>query len=290
MKPTRPALRWFGGKWRLAPWVIAHLPRHRIYVEPFGGAASVLLRKSRSYAEIYNDLDDELVSLFRVLRDPSSAIELERLLRLTPFARTELRAAYEPTGDPVERARRMIVRSYMGFGANSAATRATSANATGFRASSSRSGTTPAHDWANYPDALSALARRMVGVTIEHADATKVMRAHDRADTLHYVDPPYLHETRSRRNPYCTKHLYRHELSREDHVALLDALRDLVGMVVVSGYPAPLYDDALAGWRRVECQAFADGARPRTEVLWINPAAASALDRQHMPLFREAAE
>lgn len=83
----RPILRYHGRKYRLAKWIISHFPEHRIYVEPFGGAASVLMLKNRSYAEVYNDLDGEIVNVFRVLQNPNHAAELERLIRLTPFAR-----------------------------------------------------------------------------------------------------------------------------------------------------------------------------------------------------------
>lgn len=271
-EPSRPLLRWHGGKWLLAPWIIAHLPAHRVYVEPFGGAASVLLRKPRAYAEIYNDLDSELVNLFRVLRGPRAG-ELVEQLRLTPFARAEFVGAYQPSDDPVECARRMIVRAFMGFGSTGAMGRST-----GFRAASNRSGTTPAHDWANHAEVLDLTIARLSGVVIEQLDARAVMARHDAPDALHYVDPPYVHETRSGGNPHCSKHKYRHELSNGAHEDLLSVLRDLAGMVVLSGYPHPLYDQALDGWRRVERAALADGARERVEVLWINPAAASALD------------
>lgn len=135
---SRPALRWHGGKWRLAPWVLRHFPAHRTYVEPFGGAASVLLRKERAYAEVYNDLDGEVVGLFRVLQNDDAAARLMRLLEMTPFARAEFRLAYEPTDDPVERARRLIIRAFMGFGSNAHASAAKGHRSTGFRASSDR--------------------------------------------------------------------------------------------------------------------------------------------------------
>ncbi len=295
--PTRPALRWHGGKWRLAPWVISHLPTHRTYVEPFGGAASVLIRKPRAYAEIYNDLDDEVVDLFRVLRDPVQASNLQYLLRLTPFARAEFKAAYEPTDDVIERCRRLIIRSFMGFGSNAHASQAKGHRSTGFRASSSRSGTTPALDWANYPAALDALVERMQGVVIENRPAIEVMAQHDREGTLHYVDPPYMHETRAQGNKYDLGwRMYRHELTNDDHAELLDFLSNVAGMVVLSGYDAPLYNEMLADWCRVEKQTFADGARERTEVLWLNPAAAEQLEnerayqQQQIALELEAAE
>lgn len=296
--PTRPVLRWHGGKWRLAPWIIQHLPPHRVYVEPFGGAASVLLRKPRSYAEIYNDMDEMVVSLFRVLREQAQARRLIDLLRLTPFARAEFEVADRICSEPLEMARRLIVRSFMGFGSNAhgspplsrvgfrGITRGVNRafRSTGFRANSGRSGTTPAHDWHNYPDALVAIVERLQGVIIERRDASMVMAQHDSAESVHYVDPPYLPELRSPANKLDQKHrMYRHEMTANDHKRLLDFLNGLKGGVIVSGYPSPLYDTVLKGWLRVEKQALADGARSRTEVLWINRRASDALDAR-LPL------
>lgn len=258
MSVSRPILRWHGGKWLLAPWIIQHFPAHRVYVEPFGGAASVLLRKPRSYAEVYNDLDDDVVNLFRVLRS-AAAPDLIDALRLTPFAATEFAAAYEPADDAVERARRLIVRSFMGFGSNGAHKR------TGFRSNCNRSGTTPARDWVNYPDALAAVVARLSGVVVINRDACEVMAAHDGPDTLHYVDPPYLMQTRTDAAAD-----YAHELTDADHDHLLAFLRTLKGRVILSGYPSQRYDSALSGWHRVQRKALADGASPRTEVLWMN--------------------
>lgn len=270
--PTRPVLRWHGGKWKLAPWIISHFPPHRVYVEPFGGAASVLLRKPRAYAEVYNDLDDEVVNLFRVLRDAYQAVELTRQLELTPFARIEFRAARQSDDSPIERARRFVLISHMGFG--SAGVLGTT---TGFRADSKKSGTTPAHDWRSYPEIMPAVIDRLRGVVIECRPALKVLEKHDAPDALHYVDPPYVPDTRSqKRGPAGLYHSYRHELTDADHAELLDVLQGLAGMVILSGYPHPMYDDALTGWYRTEKQALADGARERTEVLWINPAAREA--------------
>lgn len=283
MKITRPALRYLGGKFRMAPAIIELLPAHRTYVEPYGGAMSVLLRKPKSYAEVYNDLDGEVVNLFRVLRDEALAAELCRLVKLTPFAREEFEAAYDLTPDPVERARRLIVRSFLGHGSN-----ATNINrTTGFRVNSSRSGTTPSGDWASYPKALAAVGMRIRegGVAIENRPALEVMAQHDGESTLHFLDPPYPHSTRSGKRiggPIYTA--YVHEMTDEDHLELLTAIHGLEGMVVICGYHCPMYDDALSGWRMVEMKAQADGGRERTEVLWFNEAAA---DRHGMFLPHE---
>lgn len=268
---TRPILRYHGGKWKLASWIISRFPEHRVYVEPFGGAASVLLQKDRCYAEVYNDLAGEIVSLFKVARDRGE--ELTKALELTPFARDEFAASYEPAADPLEQARRTVVRSFMGFGSAAATKRPT-----GFRANSNRSGTTPAHDWANYPEALRMVVQRLQGVTIENRDAKAVMAHHDTAQTLHYVDPPYVAASRDGGSDYL------HEMTDENHEELAVFLRGLRGMVVVSGYHSELYDRIFDGWAREEREAFADGARPRVEVLWFNEAAATALKKQEVQM------
>ena len=116
MPVLSPALRYHGAKFRLARWVMQFFPDHRVYVEPFGGAAGVLLQKPRAYAEVYNDLDDDIANFFRVLRDPDQAEQLIQSLHLTPYARTEFDLSYEDCDQPVERARRTAVRAGMGFG------------------------------------------------------------------------------------------------------------------------------------------------------------------------------
>ena len=277
----RPILRYHGGKWRLAPWVIAHFPEHRSYTEVYGGAASVLMQKPRVYAEVYNDLDSEIVNVFRVLRDPAKNQQLERMLRLTPFAKDEFREAYEPSDDPLEQARRTIIKSFMGFG--SGAIHATSSShgmrtrastwkmPTGFRSNTSRSGTTPAHDWSRYPDQLALFCERLAGVVIENRHALEVLATHDRADTLHYVDPTYLAATRDAGRDY------RFEMDDEDHEELAGVLKAAVGFVVLSGYPSDLYEELYSDWCRVERPHLADGAKARTEVLWLSPKTAAAL-------------
>ena len=279
MTPTRPALRYHGGKWMLAPWIISHFPSsHRIYVEPFGGGASVLLRKQRTYAEIYNDLDGELVNLFQVIRDHGD--ELKSRLYMTPFSREEFVLSYQKSDDPVEQARRTVARSFMGFGSNAHNQK------TGFRSFARLQSASPAHDWANYPDAVTDIMERLRGVVIENKPAADLMLAQDSIDTLFYIDPPYVKSTRTD-----TSDDYRFEMTDLEHEELAGILHGLDGMVVVSGYPCDLYNDLFSGWARTDKTALADGASPRTECLWINPACQKALDaeRQQLDMFLKEA-
>lgn len=270
---TAPAIRYHGGKFRLAPWVMGFFPPHRIYIEPFGGAAGVLLRKPRAYAEVYNDLDDELCNFFRVLQDDATRQRLTELLVLTPYSRREFEQAWLPDGDPVERARRLIIRAQMGFGAAGA-----TKSSTGFRIDVKREYETAQHVWARYPDGIAALGLRLAGVLLENRPAIEVIRAHDTPETLFYVDPPYVLDTRCRVRAGAGR-AYRHELSDADHRALLDTLQGVQGMVVLSGYPHRLYDETLAGWERHDTTAriaAGRGTAVRTECVWLNPACARA--------------
>lgn len=289
-EPTRPALRWHGGKWLLAPWIISCFPPHRRYVEPFGGAASVLLRKPRVYAEVWNDLDGEVVNFFRVLRDPAMAARLVELLELTPYSRAEFEVSRTMLAamDDVERARTLVVRSFMGFGSNAHSSMPNGHRQTGFRASSNRSGTTPSGDWRNYPDSLRQIISRMRGVNLESRPAAFVIEKQDSPETLFYCDPPYVHATRSSgaKHDDVKYRMYRHEMNDAGHAELLEQLRSVKGMVVLSGYHTDLYDQALAGWTRREKETYADGARPRTEVLWLNPQACEARARAQGEMFR----
>lgn len=268
MEKPRPIIRYHGGKHKLAPWIIGFFPEHKCYVEPYGGAASVLIRKPRAYAEVYNDLDGEVVNLFKVTRDKGE--ELLRVLELTPFSREEYIESYQPSDDTVEQARRTVSRAFMGFG-SSAVTKARHVSdrfqnpSTGFRSNSNRSGTTPAHDWKNYPEKFHLIIERLQGVVIENRDALTVMKQHDSAQTLHYVDPPYVSKTRDAGKDY------QHEMTDECHVKMAEFLKELKGMVMVSGYRSALYDKIFAGWHREDKAALADGGKARTESLWFSP-------------------
>jgi DNA adenine methylase len=260
---SRPLLRYHGGKWRIGKWILSHFPDHKVYVEPFGGGASVLLQKPRAKAEIYNDLDSDVVNLFRVLRDEEQSRQLVSRLSLTPFARGEFEDSLQEsdTEHSVERARKLIVRSFMGFSTSGFR----SGIPTGFRNRSFRGlGGAPSYDWKNYPDALLKIIERLRGVCIEQKDALELIPLLDTPDTLFYVDPPYLETTRV----YLES--YKHELGKNGHEKLSEILHNLKGMVVLSGYRSDLYDDLYADWLCKEKKISCEGGS-RLECLWLSP-------------------
>jgi DNA adenine methylase len=272
---TRPALRYHGGKFRLAQWVLQFFPPHEIYTEAFGGAAGVLLQKPRTHAEVYNDLDGDIVNFFHVLRDPETRAALVQACALTPYARAEFDQAWEPTAEPIERARRTAIRAQMGFGSAGA-----TKGSTGMRTDTKRKYTTAQMDWATYPDAIAAAGARFTGILIENRPAIEVLQQHDTPSTMHFVDPPYMHATRVLRS----QGGYRHEMDDEAHERLLLQLLELEGFVVLCGYGTDVYNDLLPGWERHSTTARISagrGAGLRTEVVWLNPACSAALHRRN---------
>jgi DNA adenine methylase len=268
--PRRQAFRYFGAKWSLADWIISYFPPHLNYLEPCGGSAAVLLQKPRSRLETFNDLDNNVVNFFRVLRDHPA--ELLRKIHYTPWARAEYEACFEPTDDPIEQARRFYATLAMSFGGINNGDSHTSGwrNSTDYTKRSS-----PAFDMVN--NDLEAIAERLLGVQIENRDYREVITRLDNPDCLIYFDPPYVAETRT------NKRQYRHEFEEADHIEAAALLNTCAGCVIVSGYPSPLYEELYEarGWRRVDRMTNTNSGGKRMESLWLNPRAA----RQQQTLF-----
>ncbi|MFB6977733.1 DNA adenine methylase [Streptomyces scopuliridis] len=261
---------YFGSKQRVAPWIVGLLPPHQHYVEPYCGGLSVLLAKSPAPMETVNDLDAELMTFWRVLRDQPE--ELLRACLLTPHSRAELAAAQEPVpaGDELELARRIWCRLTQG--------RAGTLRNTGWRyyIDPAGSATSMPGYMAAYVDRLASAAERLRAVSLESLPALDLIAKYGaKPDCLLYVDPPYLGTTRPWSN-------YRVEMRDEaEHQNLAAALRDCRATVVLSGYGSPLYDELYNGWHRYEHLTMTGNAssdKARTEVLWSNRALAGQYD------------
>lgn len=264
---NRPALRYHGGKYAIREWVIGFFPEHLQYVEVFGGAASVLLSKRPARLEVYNDLDKEIVDFFKVLRDPALAGELRTKLDLTPFSRVEFKRAYEVTDELVEKARRLVVRSFQGVGASGIQTE----HRSGWRVRTAKCKRNAyAEEWGGWILEIESFTKRLRKVSIECMDWEKCLATYDSSDTLFYVDPPYPQHTRSASH----RCVYRNELSMDDHCKLVWVLGRLEGMVVLSSYANPLYDQLCdQGWHKATKGTRTQTNAPRVEALYINPAA-----------------
>ena len=275
----RPPVPYFGSKQTVAPWVIRLLPEHQHYVEPYAGSLAVLLAKRPSPMETVNDLDGDLMTFWRVLRDRPA--DMVRVCELTPHSRAELTAAWEPAEDDLERARRVWVRLTQG--------RSATMRRTGWRHYIDPAGSAlslPGYLDA-YRDRLLPAARRLAGVSLECRPALELIAAYgSRPGVLLYVDPPYLGSVRGDSNSR-----YGAEMrTEEQHRELASALWDCTAAVVLSGYDSPLYAELYEGWHRYATVTTTTNGRAnhqhRTEVLWSN----RELGRQpELDLFADAA-
>jgi len=284
MTKPRPPFRYHGSKWTIAPWIIQFIPGHELYCEPYGGSASVLLRKPRSKIEVYNDLNSEVVNFFQVLREKPE--QLVHSLELTPFAKEEFDESYNLTDDPIENARKFYVRSFMSIAGP------TTQWSSGFRrqkvfshSKTSNGGMTPAAITFSNPQYLLTLAERLKGVTIENEDAINLIERYDSPETLFYLDPPYHPKTLS----HWKGKAYSHEMSEGHHLRLAIVLNALEGSAIISGYncgPYEKYYSSEEGWTRFDKQARTNGPRSAIESIWLNTKAQDILNFTDLPLFQ----
>ena len=269
MTKPAPILKYPGAKWRLAKWIISHFPKHTTYLEPFFGSGAVFFNKPRSKAETLNDLDGNVVNLFKIIRDRTE--EFSRAVELTPWARDEYDASYEKTGDELEDARRFLVRCWQAHGTKTASRTGWKSTVQGLE------GSNGVMLWEKMAGRIIPTAKRLRQAQIENQPATQIIERYKYVAVLIYADPPYPLKTRAGK-------MYAHEMTNADHVELLDTLDAHPGPVVLSGYACQLYDERLNHWTRRELMAQAEKGKTRTEVLWINPVAAKSLQ---MRLFDE---
>lgn len=250
---NNPLLRYFGGKFKMSSQIIELFPPHGIYVDVFGGSASILLQKHRSSKEVYNDLNREVFIFFKVLRENPD--QLQHLLKMTPYCKLEYEAAHEPQHTEMEIARTFFIRSWMGVGGAGIKHRS------GFR-KSYRQDIVPEWNYQSAIDLIPQAVERLRGVVFENLDFLQIIKDYDGPQTLFYLDPPYLAETRTGNQKY------KHEFTPADHTAMLQLVTQAKGNFVISGYKSQLYEQYLGAWNQKKVESPTSGQNTRTEIIW----------------------
>lgn len=247
-------LKYPGSKWKISDWILCHFPKHKVYLEPFFGSGACFFNKQPVYIETVNDIDGDIVNLFRVCRE--SPADLARLISLTPFSREEFTNCYERSDDPIEQARRTLVRYHQSFGT-------TNSSPNSWRNVQTYGGPRCATMWNDLPQIVNDVAARLKEAQIENTDAFKLIERYNHPQTLIYIDPPYLPELRKR-------YMYKHEMSVKDHIKLLETIKQSKSMIIISGYDNELYNEMLHDWFTDVMTAQAQMGKKRTEKLWMN--------------------
>ena len=259
------AFGWYGGKFSHLDFILPNIPTDaKHFCDVFGGSAAVLINRPPAPVETYNDIDSELANFFRTLRDTGD--ELIQQISLTPFSREELVRAceYEPGLSELERARRFFVRARQ---TRTGLAQKSSEGRWAHCVLTTRAGMSGAVSrWLGSVDGLAEITERLLRVQIENAPAEEVIRRYDTAETVFYLDPPYVHSARGDTTAY------EHEMSDEEHIALADVLSSIRGRAVLSGYRTELYDSLFADWTRIDAPVRTAHSvrKPRQESLWVN--------------------
>lgn len=250
-------MKYPGSKWSIARWIISYFPDHHSYLEPFFGSGAVLFNKARSNIETVNDLDGNVVNLFEWIRkDPE---RLAHEIYFTPYARQVYDDAFDGvTEDSLGRAVNFYICLNMGHGFR------TNGEKVGWKNDvQGRERSYASQDWCNLPDKIMQAAERLRGVQIENRPAVELIKRFNYENVLVYCDPPYMLETRHGKQ-------YRHEMDKEDHEELLEALLRHKGKIILSGYGTRLYDSRLKGWHREETECRSQVGSRKREALWMN--------------------
>lgn len=270
---------YFGGKGQLKRHIIPQIAKipHVTYVEVFGGGASVLFGKPPSAIEVYNDLDSALFDFFTVLATPALFERFYRRVALLPHSRqfyTHYRATWCQQMDVVERVARWFLVGRQAFSGSFDEGWSFSIDTV----AGGRGKVTSA--WLNSIDKLPATHERLQNVQVEHNDFRAILKTYDTPNTLFYLDPPYVFQTRQKQGK---DHGYNHEMTDADHADMITRLLSLQGSAIVSGYAHAIYEPLVAhGWQRVDIATTSsasnrkgDGSgkrlHSRTETLWISP-------------------
>lgn len=249
-----PVLRWPGAKWRIAPWIVSMFPRHEVYCEPFFGSGAIFFTKEPSGTETINDRDSEIINLFTVCREAPD--ELAKLVEMTPYSREEYFESYKKAEEPLERARRFLVRTWQSYGGKTYQSASWSHDRTNmvFR---------PKY-WSVLPERILQVITRLRMAQIENMDARELIPMYNRKTTLLYVDPPYLRRTRTNKHykcEFCTV---------KEHKQLLNLCLKHIGPYIISSYDDPLYEDALKGWEKFSKRVQVNCGGTAKEILWLN--------------------
>lgn len=238
---TRSPLIWFGGKSKYADYIINKMPSHKVYVEPFGGAAHVIAQKSRINHEVYNDIDGIVVNF--ILQAIERKEDLIERLEALPYSRElyERWKKEELPRDPFEKAVRFFYLNRSGISRGNA----NEVSNTGWR-HSTKSGQNPAMGYLNACKLIDVFSERMRGVMIENQDFRTIIQKYDSEEVLFYVDPPYVG-----REKY-----YAGGFTEKDHIELAELLNKVKGKVILSYYEDPLIDRLYEGWTRDTFKAF----------------------------------
>lgn len=259
----RAIFRYPGSKWSIADWIIEHFPNNyekMIYLEPFAGSGAVFFNKRPSAVETINDLDSDIVNLFSVLRNRPN--ELKKALLLTPYSREEYDNSFEPADEPVEKARRYMVKTTQAIGAKLN-------GKCGWRNHKQMKIGGTACKWAGITDTIDAAATRLRGTTknlvqIEHMDALRLITKYNTPDALIYIDPPYVRSARK------SGALYKCEMRDEQHVQLLKIISASRAKIIISGYRNELYDQYLKGWEMDSIMSQTTSTAMAEETIWMN--------------------